>query len=78
MVSREFLKSPFSQIVKIKLISSLVATSGNIDFEFTEKSQYFIGKHVIKIVCPNLILNRAIALPREIIHIMNRSGNILI
>ena len=70
MVSREFLKSPFSQIVKIKLISSLVATSGtcNIDFEFTEKSQYFIGNQVIKIVCPKLILNGAIALPKEIIH----------
>ena len=42
------MKSPFLQTVKIKIVSSLVATSGDIDFDFTEKSQYFIGKHIRK------------------------------
>ena len=32
--------------MKIKILSSLVAISGNIEFKFTEKSQYFIGKHI--------------------------------
>ena len=40
----EFIKSPFLETVKIKIVISLVTTSGNIDF--TEKSQYFIGKHI--------------------------------
>ena len=31
-----------------KFVISLVTTSGNIDFDFTEKSQYFIGKHIRK------------------------------
>ena len=38
--NQEFIKSPFTQTVKIK------AVIGNIDFDFTEKSQYFIGKHI--------------------------------
>ena len=42
----EFIKSPFLETVKIKIITSLVTTSGSIDFDFTEKSQYFIGKHI--------------------------------
>ena len=33
----EFIKSPFLLTVKIKLVSSIVATSGNIGFDFTEK-----------------------------------------
>ena len=44
----EFIKSPFLETVKIEIIISLVTTSGNIDFDFTEKSQYFIGKHIRK------------------------------
>ena len=44
----EFIKSPFLETVKIKIVMSLVTTSGNIDFDFTEKSQYFIGKHIRK------------------------------
>ena len=44
----KFIKSPFLEIVKIKIVISLVTTSGNIDFDFTEKSQYFIGKHIRK------------------------------
>ena len=40
------LKSPCLERVKIKIVISLVTTSGNIDFDFTEKSQYFIGKHI--------------------------------
>ena len=35
----EFIKTPFLQTVKIKLIISLVTTSGIIGFDFTEKSQ---------------------------------------
>ena len=46
----EFLKSPFSETVKIKIVISLVITSGNIYFDFTEKSQHFIGKHIRNIV----------------------------
>ena len=42
----EFIKRPFSETVKIKIVISLVTTSGNIDFDFTEKSHYFIGKHI--------------------------------
>ena len=42
----EFIKSPLLETVKIKILISLVITSGNIDFDFTEKSQYFIGKHI--------------------------------
>ena len=42
----EFIKSPFLEKVKIKIVISLVTTSGNIDFDFTEKSQYIIGKHI--------------------------------
>ena len=42
----EFIKSPFLETVKIKIVNSLVTSSGNIDFDFTEKSQYFIGKHI--------------------------------
>ena len=41
--SRQFIKSPFSQTVKIKILSSLLANSGDIDFGFTE---YFIGKPI--------------------------------
>ena len=41
----EFIKSPFLETVKIKIVISLVTTSGNIDFDFTEKSQYFIVVH---------------------------------
>ena len=44
-----FIKSPFLEKVKIKIIISLVTTSGKVDFNFTEKSQYFIGKHIRKI-----------------------------
>ena len=44
--SVKFIKSPFLETVKIKIW--LVTTSGNIDFDFTEKSQYFIGKHIRK------------------------------
>ena len=44
--NEEFIKSPFSERVKIKIIISVVTTSGNIDFNFTEKSQCFIGKHI--------------------------------
>ena len=32
--------------MKIKIVSSLVAISGDIDFDFNEKSQYFNGKHI--------------------------------
>ena len=45
----EFIKSPFLETVKIKIVISLVTTSGNIDFDFTEKSQYFIGKHMDRV-----------------------------
>ena len=44
--NQEFIKSPFLETVKIKIVISLVITSGNIDLDFTEKSQYFIGKHI--------------------------------
>ena len=44
----EFIKGPFLETVKIKIVISLVTTSGNIDFDFTEKSQYFIGEHIRK------------------------------
>ena len=44
----EFIKSPFLETVKIKIVISLVTTSGNIYFDFTEKSHYFIGKHIRK------------------------------
>ena len=47
----EFIKSLFLETVKIKIVFSLVTTSGNIDFDFTEKSQYFIGKHIINCQC---------------------------
>ena len=50
----EFIKSPLSETVKIKIVISLVTTSGNIDFDFSEKSQYFIEKHITKslyIIC---------------------------
>ena len=38
----------FLQTAKIKMAFSLVATSGNIDFDFdfNEKSHYCIGKHI--------------------------------
>ena len=36
--SQKFIKSPFLQTVKIKIVLSL--------FIFTEKSLYFIGKHI--------------------------------
>ena len=39
-------KVRFQKKVKIKIVTSRVTTSGNIDFNFTEKSQYFIGKHI--------------------------------
>ena len=54
----EFIKSPFLETVKIKIVISLVTTSGNIDFDFTEKSQYFIGKHKRKTFMQLEILNR--------------------
>ena len=44
----EYIKSPFVEIVKIKIVISLLTTGGNIDFDFTEKSQYFIGQHIRK------------------------------
>ena len=39
----EIIKSPF-----LETVISLVTTSGNIYSDFTEKSQYFIGKHIRK------------------------------
>ena len=42
----EFIKNPVLETVKIKIVISLVTTSGNINF--TEKSQYFTGKHIRK------------------------------
>ena len=44
--NQEFIKSPLLETVKIKIVTSLVTTSG--DFDFIEKSQYFIEKHVRK------------------------------
>ena len=38
-----------TETVKIKIVISLVTTSGNIDFDFTKKSQYFIGKYIKKV-----------------------------
>ena len=34
-VNPEFIRSPFLETVKIKIVISLVTTSGNIDFDFT-------------------------------------------
>ena len=42
----ELIKSPFLKTVKIKIVISLLTISGYIDFDFTEKSQYFIGKDI--------------------------------
>ena len=42
----EFIKSPFLEAVKVKIVILLVTTSGNISLDFNEKSQYFIGKHI--------------------------------
>ena len=50
----EFINSPFLETVKIKIVISLVTTSGNIDFDFTEKSQYFIGKHIRNRILSNI------------------------
>ena len=44
--AENYKKSVFQKTVKIKIVSSLVATGGNIDFDFTEKSQCFIGKFI--------------------------------
>ena len=61
------MKSPFLETVKVKIVTSPVTTSGNIDFDFNDKSQYFIeksqsfiGKHIRKHVnCPkNRNLNK--------------------
>ena len=42
------------------MIISLVTTSGNIDFDFTEKSQYFIGKHIRKFINRSILNMRFI------------------
>ena len=44
-------------IVKIKIVITLVNTSGDISFDCTEKSQYFIGKHVRNVYSQGTFLN---------------------